>query len=405
MRVNLSSSWRASLIAAFAFTLTGAELEAQRGGRGTTIGPGESCPPGTTEIRPRTCMGPEAPAPSILDYRPRSTLVVPAHPVPRAKYPVIDFHGHPRGAFESVESLATLGAELDALNVRLMISAGNTSGEALQRGVATIAASPTMKDRVRILTGIDFRNVGPGWAERAIARLEADVAAGAVGIGEIGKSFGQTIIKADGSRLALDDPDLDPIWAAAARLGLPVFIHTGDPPEFYETHDYENERWLELALFPNRYIGPDQHPTFEDLMRERDNLFRRNPRTTFVAAHMGWHANDLGRLGRMLEAMPNLYVEVGAILYDLGRQPRAAHDFFVRFQDRILFGKDSYQPVEYPYYFRVFETRDDYFDYYRDYHAFWKLYGIDLPDEVLKKVYYRNALRITPRLPQEGWPE
>ena len=349
-------------------------------------------------------MGPEAPAPSILDYRPRSTLVVPAHAVPKAKYPVIDFHGHPQAALGSAAGLATLGAELDALNVRLMVAANNVSGEALTRTVATIAASPAMKDRVRVLAGIDFRNVGPGWAERAIAQLEADVAAGAVGIGEIGKGFGQTIRKADGSRLKLDDPDLNPIWAAAARLRIPVFIHTGDPQEFYKPLDHTNERWLELALFPNRHIGPERAPQFEELMRERDNLFRRNPGTTFVAAHMGWHANDLGRLGRMLTEMPNLYVEVGAILYDIGRQPRAAHDFFVTYQDRILFGKDAYQPEEYPYYWRVFETRDDYFDYYRDYHAFWKLYGIDLPDEVLKKVYYRNALKIAPRLPQSGWP-
>jgi predicted TIM-barrel fold metal-dependent hydrolase len=386
--------------------LAGSRVEAQRGNeRATPIAAGESCPPGTTEIRPRTCMGPEGAVPGILDYRPRSTLVVPAHAVPRAKYPVIDFHGHPRGLLGSAESLTRLGAELDALNVRLMVSAGNTSGEELRSVVATIAASPEMKTRVRVLTGIDFRNVGPGWVERAIAQLEADALAGAVGIGEIGKAFGQTIRKADGSRLALDDPALDPIWAAAARLRLPVFIHTGDPQEFYQPHDYQNERWLELALFPNRYLGPEQRPTFEELMRERDNLFRRNPRTTFVAAHMGWHANDLARLGRMLDEMPNLYVEVGAILYDIGRQPRAAHDFFIRYQDRILFGKDAYQPEEYPYYFRVFETRDDYFDYYRDYHAFWKLYGIDLPDAVLKKVYYQNALRITPRLPQAGWPE
>jgi predicted TIM-barrel fold metal-dependent hydrolase len=406
MKVNLTRSWRASLATTCLLTLAGADLEAQRGaGRTTPIGAGESCPPGTTEIRPRTCMAPERPAPSILDYRPRSTLVVPMHPVPKAKYPAIDFHGHPRDQLGSVASLAGLGAELDGLNVRLMISANNTSGEALRRTVATIAASPEMKDRVRVLTGIDFRGVGPGWAERAVAQLEADVAAGAVGIGEIGKAFGQTIRKADGSRLALDDVDLAPIWAAAARLRLPVFIHTGDPQEFYQPHDYKNERWLELALFPNRYLGPDQRPTFEELMRERDNLFRRNPRTTFVAAHMGWHANDLARLGRMLDEMPNLYVEVGAILYDIGRQPRAARDLFVRYQDRILFGKDSYQPEEYPYYFRVFETRDDYFDYYRHYHAFWKLYGIGLPDEVLKKVYYRNALRITPRLPQAGWPK
>jgi predicted TIM-barrel fold metal-dependent hydrolase len=400
-----TKSWRASLAALCFVTLAGVDLEAQRGSeRATPIGAGESCPPGTTEIRPRSCMGPEGPTPSILDYRPRSTLVVATHPVPKAKYPAIDFHGHPRDLLGSAESLARLGAELDALNVRLMVAADNRSGDALRRAVATIAGSPATQDRVRVLTGIDLRDVGPGWAARAVAQLEADVAAGAVGIGEIGKGFGQTIRKADGSRLALDDPELDPVWAAAARLRLPVFIHTGDPQEFYQLHDYHNERWLELALFPNRYLGPEQRPSFDELMRERDNLFRRNPRTTFVAAHMGWHANDLARLGRLLDEMPNVYVEVGAILYDIGRQPRAAHDFFVRYQDRILFGKDSYQPEEYPFYFRVFETRDDYFDYYRDYHAFWKLYGIDLPDEVLKKVYFRNALKITPRLPQAGWP-
>ncbi|MDQ6634604.1 MAG: amidohydrolase [Gemmatimonadota bacterium] len=374
------------------------------GGRGTPIQAGESCPPGSTEIRPRLCMAPESPAPSIVDYRPRSTLVVPAHVVKTAKYPAIDFHGHPQGLIGSSEGLQTLGAALDSLNVRMMVSADNLSGDRLQRTIAAIGSSPMMKDRVRVLAGINFRDVGPGWAPKAIAQLEADVAAGAVGVGEISKSFGLSIRKADGSRLKLDDPELDPIWDACARLKLPVFIHTADPQEFFQPIDVSNERWLELSLFPERRYPSDRFPSFEQLMTERDNLFRKHPRTTFVAAHMGWHANDLGRLGRMLKEMPNLYTEVGAVLYDIGRQPRVAHDFFVTFQDRILFGKDSFQPEEYPYYWRVFQTNDDYFDYYRGYHAFWKLYGIDLPDGVLKKVYYQNALRITPKLPQTGWP-
>jgi predicted TIM-barrel fold metal-dependent hydrolase len=286
----------------------------------------------------------------------------------------------------------------------MMLAADDMSGDRLQKAMAVINASPKAKDRVRVLAGIDFRNVGPGWAEKAVAQLEADVAAGAVGVGEIGKDFGLSIKKADGSRLKLDDPDLDPIWDACARLKLPVFIHTADPQEFFQPIDYTNERWLELSLFPGRRYPADKFPRFEELMAERDNLFRKHPKTTFVAAHMGWHANDLGRLGKMLDAMPNVYTEVGAVLYDIGRQPRGAHDFFVKYQDRVLFGKDSFQPEEYPYYWRVFETRDDYFDYYRGYHAFWKLYGIDLPDSVLKKVYYQNALRITSRLPQTGWP-
>lgn len=371
---------------------------------GAQIQAGEECPPGMTEVRPRNCQAPTLPAPSILDYRPRSTLVAPENLRPAAKFPAIDYHGHPTGAYlSSLEGLDRLGAELDRLNVRVMVAANNISGDNLQRITGLVQQSPKMKDRLRILTGINFSGVGPGWAERAVAQLEADVAAGAVGVGEIGKGLGLNTRKADGTRLRIDDPELDPVWQAAARLGIPVFIHTADPSEFWQPIDMKNERWLELALFPNRRYG-EEWPSFEQLMTERDNMLRRNPRTTFVIAHLGWHAQDLGRLGKLFDALPNLHAEVGAVLYDIGRQPRAAHDFFVKYQDRILFGKDSFQPEEYPYYWRVFETRDDYFDYYRDYHATWKLYGIDLPDQVLKKVYYQNALRITKGLPQQGWP-
>ena len=386
------------------FSLSASALTAQQGSdRVTEIGPGESCPAGTTLIRPQRCMAPEFDAPSILDYRPESTLVTPQHAVPRARYPAVDFHGHPR-RFSTPEALAELGAALDALNIRVIVAANNVSGEELREAVAAIRASP-MRDRVRVMAGIDFDDVGPGWAARAVARLEADAAAGAVAIGEVSKRLGLGYTKADGSRLRIDDPDLDPIWEAAARLNLPVFIHTADPAEFFEPFDYTNERWLEQALFPNRRYPQDEYPSFEQLIEERDNLFRRHPNTTFVTAHLGWQANDLGALGRLLDELPNVHTEIGAVLYDIGRQPRAAHDFFVRYQDRILFGKDSFQPIEYPYYWRVLETADEYFDYYRDYHAFWKLYGVDLPDDVLRKLYYANAVRLMPGMPQEGWPE
>jgi predicted TIM-barrel fold metal-dependent hydrolase len=393
----------AVLIALTALGTSRVAAQGPGGSRGTPIKAGESCPPGTTEVRPRLCQAPELPAPSILDYRPHSTLITPEHAVPRPKYPVIDFHGHPRLGFGSDVDLEALRRSLDSLNIGVMVVANGISGDALKRTVAAIKASPAMKDRLRVFTGINFREVGPGWAEKAVAQLEADAAAGAAGIGELGKGLGLSAKKADGTRLRIDDPALDPVWQAAARLKLPVFIHTADPPEFWKPIDYSNERWLELALFPNRRYPPEEYPPFEQLMTERDNLLRRHPKTTFVIAHLGWHGNDLDRLGKLL-ALPNVYTEVGAVLYDIGRQPRAAHDFFIKYQDRILFGKDSFQPEEYPYYWRVFETRDDYFDYYRGYHAFWKLYGIDLPDEVLKKVYYANALRITAGLPQAGWP-
>lgn len=371
----------------------------------TTIKPGEECPAGMTEIRPGRCRAPQLRPPSIVDYRPRSTLVTEAHLVPRARYPVVDFHGHPRG-FASPEGLAALGAAMDSVNVRVIIAANNLTGDRLRQTLAAIAASPAMRDRVRVMVGIDFDGVGSaGWVERNVASLEAAAKAGAVGIGEVGKGFGLSIKKPDGTRLHIDDPLLDPIWEAAARLGLPVFIHTGDPAEFFQPLDYHNERWLELALFPNRRYPSDEYPSFEELIKERNNLFRRHPETTFVTAHLGWQANDLGALGRLLDEAPNVYTEIGAVLYDIGRQPRAARAFFVRYQDRILFGKDAFEPSEYPYYWRVLETADEYFDYYRDYHAFWKLYGIDLPDGVLRKLYYGNALRIVPGMPTNGWPE
>jgi predicted TIM-barrel fold metal-dependent hydrolase len=396
-----------------AVLVLGAGLASRPGGRAAarggesqraSTGPGSECPAGTTEVRPGRCAPPTLPPPSIVDYRPRSTLVTAVHEVPRAKFPVVDFHGHPQGRLSSADALAKMTAELDGLNVRVMVSADNLSGDRLQRAIATIRSTP-QRDRVRVLAGVDFDDVGPGWAERAVRQLEADVKAGAVGVGEIPKSLGLRIRKRDGTRLRIDDPDLDPIWEACARLKLPVFIHTADPQEFFEPIDNHNERWLELSLFPGRRYPADRFPRFEELMTERDNLFRRHPHTTFVAAHMGWYANDLPRLAKLLDAMPNVYTEVGAVLYDIGRQPRSAHDFFVKYQDRILFGKDAYQPTEYPYYWRVFETRDEYFDYYRNYHAFWKLYGIDLPDSVLKKVYYQNALKLAPGLPQSGWPQ
>ena len=385
------------LILAIGVALSG---QGRRGG--TPIKPGDECPPGMTETRPGSCQAPEFPPPSILDYRPRSTLVTTETPVPRAKFPAIDIHGHPPG-INTPEGLQRMVADMDRLNIRVMTSASNVSGERLAQLLTTINNSPH-KDRFRVFTGVDFRDVGPGWAETAVAQLEADIKAGAVGVGEVGKSFGLTTRKRDGSRLKIDDPDLDPIWQAAARLNIPMFIHTAEPQEFFSPLDYKNERWLELALFPDRRNYGPGHVTFDALMTERNNLFRKHPKTRFIAAHMGWHANDLKRLGALLDAHPNVVVETGAILYDLGRQPRAARDFFIKYQDRILFGKDSWQPDEFPYYWRVFETRDEYFDYYRDYHAFWKLYGMDLPDDVLKKLYFQNALRVVPGMPNSGWP-
>jgi len=346
---------------------------------------------------------PTLPPPSILEYKPHSTLVVPEHEVPRAKFPAVDFHGHPPD-LSSRENIERVVAAMDELNLGVMVQARPSSGDRLTRQVEAVREAG-YADRFVFFASLDLGNVGPGSGARIAKQLEADVEAGAVGIGEIMKSFGLSIRKADGSRLKLDDPELDVVWETAGRLGIPVFVHTADPAEFFEPLDYENERWLEMALFESRrYYDRSRFPSFEELMAERDRMIAKHPNTTWVVAHMSWYANDLGKLGELFDRFPNVLGEVGAILYDLGRQPRFAREFFIKYQDRILFGKDSFAPDEYPYYWRVFETADEYFDYYRNYHAFWKLYGLDLPDDVLRKVYYGNALRIVPRMPTEVLP-
>jgi uncharacterized protein len=337
---------------------------------------------------------------SIREYKPKSTLVVPAHPVPRAKYPVIDVHSHHWQL--TPERYAQVVREMDALNLRVLVNLSGGSGEGLNRMLALIAASPA-PDRMVVFANLDFEDIDePGYGRRAAARLEADVAAGARGL-KIFKNLGLSVKRA-GARVPLDDPELDPVWQACARLKIPVLMHTGEPAPFFDPVDPANERWLELQVHPERRRPSPAFPPFEALMAERDRLFTRHRGTTFIAAHMGFHANDLARLGRMLDAMPNVYVETGAMLAELGRQPRFAREFFTRYQDRVLFGKDSWTPSEYPYFWRTFETADEYFDYYRDYHAFWKLYGLDLPDVVLRKLYYANALRVVPGLDPKPFP-
>jgi uncharacterized protein len=386
-----------------ALVLSAAVAQGQ-GGRGRTvpIKPGEECPPGTTLVRVGQCQAPEWPAPSIVDYRPKSTLVVDEHPVPRAKFPVVDIHSH---TGPTPESIGRLIQEMDALNIRVLNNLSGGYGAELKQRVDFIRSTKHAHRFTLFANGLNgFRDVEPGFGRKAAAQLEQDLKNGAIGF-KIFKPTGMDTLKRDGTRLTINDPELAPIWETAARLNIPVIIHTAEPQEFFNQLDMHNERWLELALFPDRrqYLNPNK-VTFEQLMAERNDLFRRHPKTRFISAHFGWHANNLRLAGKLLDDHPNVVLELAAILYDLGRQPRSAHSFFVKYQDRILFGKDTYAPSEFPYYWRVLETTDEYFDYYRDYHAFWNLYGMGLPDGVLRKVYAQNALKITPGLPQSGWP-
>ena len=377
----------------------GGDVAGQVGGAGSAIvriKPGEECPPGTTPVRVGQCQAPEWPAPSIIDYRPKPLLVVEEHPVPRAKFPVVDIHSHTGPTPQTIDQLIK---EMDALNIRVLNNLSGGTGQELKDRITFIRSSKYANRFTLFANGLNgFREVEPGYGQKAAAQLDQDVRNGAIGF-KIFKETGMTTLKKDGTRLKINDPELTPIWDTAARLNIPVIIHTAEPQAFFDPPDVQNERWLELALFPSRRQYLNKNVSFSLLLSERDDLFKSHPKTRFIAAHFGWHANDLKRAGKLLDEHPNVIVELAAILYDLGRQPQAAHDFFLTYQDRILFGKDAYAPSEYPYYWRVLETRDEYFDYYRPYHAFWKLYGMGLPDSVLRKVYFQNAKRVAPGLP------
>jgi predicted TIM-barrel fold metal-dependent hydrolase len=169
--------------------------------------------------------------------------------------------------------------------------------------------------------------------------------------------------------------------------------------------DRYNERWLELKTHPGRRRGANDPIPFDSLIAEQHHIFGANPKTTFINAHMGWYPNNLKKLDSLMVVFPNMYVEIGAVIAELGRQPRTAKKFFDKYQDRVLFGKDSWVPAEYATYFRVLETEDEYFPYHKKYHAFWRMYGMGLSDEVLKKLYYKNALRIIPGLDKSLFPK
>jgi uncharacterized protein len=337
----------------------------------------------------------------IRQYKPKSTLVVPEHPVPRAKYPVIDIHSH-HGRLTR-EGWAQVVKEMDEQHLQVLVNLSGGTGARLVETLKLVAASPA-PDRMVLFANLDFSDLNqPGYGARAAARLEADLKAGARGL-KIFKNLGLSLKRAGGARVPVDDPELDAVWQTCARYGVPVLIHTAEPAPFFDPVTETNERWLELQVHPERRRPAGEFPPFETLMAERNRLFARHAKTTFIAAHFAYHANDLARLGRLLDEHPNVVTETGAILAELGRQPRGARAFFIKYQDRILFGKDSYVPAEYPYFWRTFETADEYFDYYRDYHAFWKLYGLDLPDVVLQKLYYGNALRLVPGLRAADFP-
>ncbi|MEH6759615.1 MAG: amidohydrolase family protein [Maribacter arcticus] len=328
------------------------------------------------------------------EYNPTATLVVPGEEITKAKFPFIDVHSHQRDM--SVEALNGLVADMDVMNEAIMVNLSGGSGESIKEKISSINKS--YPNRFAVFANVDFEGAkGVEWGEKAAAQLEDDIKNGAKGL-KIYKSLGLRNKDSDGKRLAIDDPRLDPIWAKCAEMGVPVLIHAADPKSFWDDMNSDNERWLELKTHPRRKRSATDPAPFEQIIQEQHNVFKKHPNTKFINAHMGWHANNLKKLGELLDEMPNMNVGISAVIAELGRQPQNARAFFIKYQDRVLFGKDSWKPEEFPTYFRVLESNDEYFPYYKKYHAFWSMYGLNLPDDVLRKLYYQNALKLIPGL-------
>jgi predicted TIM-barrel fold metal-dependent hydrolase len=334
------------------------------------------------------------------EYNPTSTMVVPEHIIKKAKYPFIDIHGHQYRMYE--QDLKPVIDAMDTLNMGIMVNLSGRSGENLIKSVKNI--KDNYPNRFVVFANINFDGVGnANWTEKAVDQLVDDIKNGARGL-KIYKSLGMRNKDSDGNRVAIDDDRLDAIWSKCGELGIPVLIHAADPKPFWDDFDKDNERWLELKTHPRRKRSATNPVSWEQIIKEQHNMFKKHPKTNFINAHMGWYANDLGKLGELMDEMPNMHVEIGAIIAELGRQPRFAKKFFEKYKTRILFGKDSWKPEEFPTYFRVLETDDEYFPYHKKYHAFWAMYGLDLSDEVLKMVYYKNALRLVPGLDKSLFP-
>ena len=276
-------------------------------------------------------------------YSPVSTLKVKEHLLTRAKYPFIDVHNHQFTM--PVQNLDDLVSEMDELNMAVMVNLSGFRGKYLEWSLDKV--NEKYSNRFALFLNIDFEKLDDeGWPDETLKMMEESVALGVKGL-KVYKNLGLTETDNDGNRIKVDDPRLDPVWQKCGELGIPVLIHTGEPSAFWLPKDKYNERWLELKQYPSRYKDPEKNPSFEDLMAEQHQVFRKHPNTKFIAAHLGWFGNDLNRLGQILDEMPNVYTELGAVLAELGRQPVTARAWVIKYQDRVLMGKDTYKKEEY----------------------------------------------------------
>jgi predicted TIM-barrel fold metal-dependent hydrolase len=319
-----------------------------------------------------------------------------AHTIEKPRFPVIDYHNH----LDAQDPAAVLKI-MDACGIEHIVNITMKVGD---EAVAMI-------DRYRSADAKRFSTIGwmdwsgaddPDFASfvgLTLRRIDRLVAEGIVGF-KFWKDLGLSVRDSSGELIRVDDERLAPIFDRLGELGMPVMVHIGDPEAFFLPIDAYNERYEELAAHPDWGFHGAQFSK-DELLQQRDRVFMRHPKTTFVGAHIAENSEDLRRVSAMLDACPNVVVDISARASELGRQPYSARKFFLRYSDRILFGADLVPEIEmYRLYYRFLETDDEYFEYptHASRQGRWNIYGLDLPDDVLRKVYRENALKLLPHL-------
>lgn len=328
----------------------------------------------------------------LLDWEPIPQLVVKETKIEKPRYPVIDIHNHLRDLDRLEEYLATM----DEAGVWKVVSLDGRSAddfyiEHLQ------ACQRVNENRLLVFFTPDFSRIDePNFGQIEAEKLEHAVELGCRGL-KIFKALGLTIKDQTGRVVPVDDPRIDPIWAKCGELGIPVLMHVSDPKAFFTPVDRYNERYDELGANPHWSFYGEEYPEKEDILNQRNRVIERHPETTFIATHMANLPEELGRVSMWLEKYPNMYVDINARISELGRQPYTARKFMIKYQDRVLFGTDTRPNLEaYQVYYRFLETDDEYILADPSHHrqGRWRIYGLYLPDDVLEKIYNKNAMKI-----------
>ncbi len=341
----------------------------------------------------------------LKDFRPRSVLNTKDSTPQRARFPVVDVHNHlgywdpyifqdggPPGW--TVKDVAATVSMMDELNIRCIVNLDGGWGDQLSANLERY--KEPYPDRFCVFAWVDWSKVDePGFGEKWAKELEKAVAAGAQGL-KVFKWLGLVYRDKHGKLISPDDPRLDPVWAKAGELKIPVLIHSSDPVAFFWPLDETNERWDELHVHPDWHFYGKDYPSFIEPIEAQLRVVARHPNTTFISAHVLSYAENLKYVGAALDKYPNLYVDIAERIGELGRQPYATRRFITKYADRVLFGIDI-PPLRsaYQIYFRGLETEDEYFDYGRN-QGRYCIYGVHLPDEVLQKVYADNASKLVP---------